>query len=250
MSSSAPPASRNAPCPCGSGKRFKDCHGALGATPVRATALATSPESSRVNESADAALVRERARSEWLRGDSGAAATCRDALARAPDDVAAWNLLGEILNTTDPAATSEAWWHALDLDPDNAEASFHLGNRLRERQESAAAIIHYERALSRAPGHTGVLNNLGLALHEIGELERAETCYRQVLAIDPQHTGALANLANLLSARESVREAASVYDRMFSIRRDWPASIWIRRAMAQNAAQDLDFLVLQHGAAE
>ena len=27
----APPASRNAPCPCGSGKRYKDCHGALAA---------------------------------------------------------------------------------------------------------------------------------------------------------------------------------------------------------------------------
>ena len=28
-----PPASRNAPCPCGSGRRYKDCHGAL-TTPV------------------------------------------------------------------------------------------------------------------------------------------------------------------------------------------------------------------------
>lgn len=26
----APPASRNAPCPCGSGRRYKECHGALG----------------------------------------------------------------------------------------------------------------------------------------------------------------------------------------------------------------------------
>ncbi len=32
MSAFAPPASRNAPCPCGSGKRFKDCHGALSPT--------------------------------------------------------------------------------------------------------------------------------------------------------------------------------------------------------------------------
>ena len=24
-----PPASRNAPCPCGSGRRYKECHGAL-----------------------------------------------------------------------------------------------------------------------------------------------------------------------------------------------------------------------------
>ncbi|MGI8895507.1 MAG: SEC-C metal-binding domain-containing protein, partial [Casimicrobiaceae bacterium] len=28
----AAPASRNSPCPCGSGKRYKDCHGALGVT--------------------------------------------------------------------------------------------------------------------------------------------------------------------------------------------------------------------------
>ena len=32
MSSLSPPASRNAPCPCGSGKRYKDCHGALSET--------------------------------------------------------------------------------------------------------------------------------------------------------------------------------------------------------------------------
>ena len=30
------PASRNAPCPCGSGRRYKDCHGALPATPAAA----------------------------------------------------------------------------------------------------------------------------------------------------------------------------------------------------------------------
>jgi tetratricopeptide (TPR) repeat protein len=28
---------RNAPCPCGSGKRYKDCHGALSAAPARAS---------------------------------------------------------------------------------------------------------------------------------------------------------------------------------------------------------------------
>jgi len=32
VASVAAPASRNSPCPCGSGKRYKDCHGALGAT--------------------------------------------------------------------------------------------------------------------------------------------------------------------------------------------------------------------------
>ena len=243
MTSSAPPASRNAPCPCGSGKRFKDCHGVLATVSAADAVVDASTESPPDDAGAgptEAARARERARGEFLRGDPAAAATCRAALARAPDDVAGWNLLGEILNASDPAAALEAWWHALELDPENAEASFHLGNRFRERQEPAAAVIHYERALASAPDHTGVLNNLGLALHEMGQLERAEACYRQVLAIDPQHTGALANLANVLSAREAVREAASIYDRLFAIRKDWPGSIWIRRAMAQNAAQDFN----------
>jgi len=168
-----------------------------------------------------------------------AAASLRRLLEFAPDNVAAWILLGECLKPTDDAAASEAWWRALDRDPENAEASFHLGNRLREQGEHVAAIIHYERALRSAPNHPAVLNNLGLALDEIGERERAEGCYRQVLAVDPQHTGALANLANLLSAREAIGEANAVYDRLFAIRRDWPASVWIRRAMAQNRVQDL-----------
>jgi tetratricopeptide (TPR) repeat protein len=33
------PASRNAPCPCGSGRRYKECHGALSAPPPRNEAL-------------------------------------------------------------------------------------------------------------------------------------------------------------------------------------------------------------------
>ena len=239
MTTLAAPASRNAPCPCGSGRRFKDCHGALqDAARAAGTETIARPTGSPSHES-EAGLLRERARSEWLRGDPVALATCRAALEGAPDDVGAWNLLGEIVAKSDPAAAIEAWWHALDLDPDNAEASFHLGNVLRERGEPAAAVIHYRRALAGAPGHTGVLNNLGLALHVLGDLERAEACYREALAIDPRHTGALANLAGLLSTREAVKESAAVYERLFAIQREWPASVWIRRAMAQNAAQDL-----------
>lgn len=38
------PASRNSPCPCGSGKRYKDCHGALGSTTATAPAASgTTP---------------------------------------------------------------------------------------------------------------------------------------------------------------------------------------------------------------
>jgi len=244
-------ASRNAPCPCGSGQRYKDCHGALGATPEALLreaeqafaagrlaaakaflerALALAPERTD--------LLRERSRIEWALGEPTAAATCRAAIERAPDDVAAWNLLGEILHPADAPAAGVAWWHALSIDADNPEASFHLGNRSREQGEYDAAIIHYERALRRVPDHSGVLNNLGLALEATGQSARAEHCYRQVLAREPQHADALANLARVLFARDAIEEAATVFEELFALRPDLPAPMWMQRAIAQARSGD------------
>src|SRR5436190_1326423 len=122
------------------------------------------------------------------------------------------------------------------LAPAPVRAAAASATRTATERSRLAATRHYGLALRSAPNHPAVLNNLGLALDEIGERERAEVCYRHVLAVDPQHTGALANLASLLSAREAIREAKAVYDRLFAIQRDWPATVWIRRAMAQNKA--------------
>ncbi|HET9754787.1 MAG TPA: tetratricopeptide repeat protein, partial [Myxococcales bacterium] len=242
---------RNAPCPCGSGKRFKDCHGSARAAapaPQSAESLLREAQvafaSGRAEQAlallhrateldgARADLLRERARVEWTLGDPNAAATCRAAVARASDDVSAWNLLGEILSASAPTEAEAAWRRALDLDPRDAEALFHLGNRLREAGNHEAAIEHYERALERAPSHTGLLNNLGFALEAIGELERAEVCYRDVLAKEPQHALALANLANLLKARKRYHKAVLAYEQAIAVRRDFPARFWIARGVA------------------
>jgi predicted O-linked N-acetylglucosamine transferase (SPINDLY family) len=190
------PVSRNALCPCGSGKRYKDCHGAISLPAANASAPHDAAEE----------LLRQAERT---------------------------------LAAGDHAAAERVWRKVLALDPGHPEALFHLANRERERGEHAAAIARYELALARAPRHAALLNNLGLTLEAIGEAARAETCYRTVLATDPGHADALANLANVLSARESPAETVAVYDRLFAIRRDLPPAVWIRRAMAQNQAQDI-----------
>ena len=149
---------RNAPCPCGSGKRYKDCHGAIGARAPEAPSADSLLREAQVAFAtgsvttayellghaldllpARADLLRERARIEWTRGEPSAAATCRAAIDRAPDDVAAWNLLGEILNANDAVGAEGAWKQALELDPQNAEALFHLGNREREQGQNQGA---------------------------------------------------------------------------------------------------------------
>ena len=242
---------RNAPCPCGSGKRFKDCHGAAdppreqpvdleeivrqaqvafvsgqlaAAKALLARALELAPERSD--------LLRERARIERVLGEAGAETSCRAALKKSPRDVAAWNLLGEILNASDPAAAEAAWREAFRIDARDPEALFHLGNLHRERREFAAAISHYERALERAPGHAGVLNNLGLALEASGQAERAESCYQQVLAAQPQHADVLANLGDHMKAQKRYHEAVLAYEKALTLRRDFPARFWSARGVA------------------
>jgi predicted O-linked N-acetylglucosamine transferase (SPINDLY family) len=241
---------RNAPCPCGSGKRFKDCHGAIGprdSAPATADSLLREAQVAFVAGRTAAAgelmrralelapdradLLRERSRIEWISGEGAAAATCRAAIDRVPGDVAAWNLLGEILAATDPAGAEAAWRRALELEPENPEALFHLGNRLREQGTHDAAIALYERALASSPDHSGVLNNLGLALEASGDADRAEACYRRALAAESRHADALANLANLLHGARRYREAALAYERAVAIRRDFPVRFWISRGV-------------------
>jgi predicted O-linked N-acetylglucosamine transferase (SPINDLY family) len=254
-----PPPSRNAPCPCGSGKRYKECHGALASPPPAVAAeqsFAAQAQSALgagrfvealawleralVAEPESAELRRECARVAWMMGNvARATADCRAALDRAPGDATAWNLLGEILRSTDTAAAEAAWRRALTVAPDNAEARFHLGNFYRERGDPRAAQREYEAALASAPEHAGLLNNLGLALEASGERDRAEACYERVLAAYPRHPDALGNLASSLFERAAYRQSAATYDRLFAIRRDVPAPVWVRRGLAQQRMGDL-----------
>ena len=256
------PASRIAPCPCGSGKRYKDCHGALGPTAV---AVAPPSDFDRLLGEANAAFTAGRigdartrilaaiaqapqrsdlhlalAQIELAAGAHAAAeAACRHAQQLAPADPAPWNMLGEVLRTTNAAAAEDAWRQALELDPDNAEARFHLGNLYRERGAPRDAIAEYERALALSPRHIGLLNNLGLALEAVGERDRAIECYRNALACAPNQPDALANLANALYDREDYFAAATAYDQLFAVRSELPAAVWIKRGLVQRRTHQL-----------
>jgi protein O-GlcNAc transferase len=216
--------SRTAPCPCGSGKRYKDCHGAFGA-------VAPGTNTGELMREAQLAFAEGRS--------ADAEALLHRLLELAPGYIAAWHLLGEVLKPTDAVAASDTWWHVLDLDPENAEASFHLGNRNLEHREYSAAVIHYERALRRAPGHVGVLNNLGLCYKVLGATDRAEDCYRAALAAEPEHPDALVNLANVLFQREQHAEAIATSDRLLALDHDAAASIHLLRALSQERLQDI-----------
>jgi predicted O-linked N-acetylglucosamine transferase (SPINDLY family) len=236
------PASRNAPCPCGSGRRYKDCHGGLRTVDPddAASASPAARESAVASSGNDLPALLDRARAALASGrDTDATQTCRAALALDSEQVSGWNLLGLALLRSDPDDAADAWRHALVIDPANAEAHFLLGNHYRERNQPQKAIAEYEVALRTAPGNTAVLNNLGLALQSTGQGDRALDCYRRVLAIDPEQADALGNLANAQFARNDFRASAETYDRLFAIRSSLPAATMLRRAIALQKTQRL-----------
>jgi protein O-GlcNAc transferase len=238
----SPPASRNAPCPCGSGNRFKDCHGSLSgaAVPEKSSQTRDQPNTGAPAGSEIAALLARARIALSAADDATAIAACRAALAQEHASVASWNLLGLALRATEPDQAADAWRSALAVDPPNPEAHFLLGNLYRERRQPQMAIDQYEAALAAAPDNTAVLNNLGLALEAAGERGRALECYRRALEIDLDHADALGNLANAQFARNDYGASVESYDRLFTIRTDLPVATLLRRAIALQKSRRLE----------
>jgi tetratricopeptide (TPR) repeat protein len=182
-----PVVGRNEPCPCGSGRKYKQCHGAIG-TDGSAAAIATPvPIDARV-----AAAV-----AAHQRGDHATAEReYRGVLAAAPDHPTAMHYLGVILyqrrqlDAALPLLVRSA--HAV---PDEPEFHNNLGLALAAADRTDEAITAYRRALALKPDHAVAWNNLGLALQERNDLAGAIDAFRRAIAFDSGFARAHWNLA-------------------------------------------------------
>ncbi|HET7731223.1 MAG TPA: SEC-C metal-binding domain-containing protein [Usitatibacter sp.] len=131
-----PPPRRLDPCPCGSGRRYRDCHGALGAE--------GPPPDARV---AQAVQMR-------LRGEAAAAReACEAVLAAHPDHVGALNLRGLLLqDALDVAGALASFERAIALAPGVADAHFNRSLALLLLGRYAEGWAEYEWR-TRLPGY-------------------------------------------------------------------------------------------------
>jgi protein O-GlcNAc transferase len=206
---------RNDPCPCGSGKRYKECHGLLRAAqivPGGGTAARALLAQGRIE---DAARSAQRA----LEFDAA--------------DAEAWTVLGLSLESTAPDSALAAWEKAAALSPQQAEAHFRIGDFRRRRGEYGAAIACYEAALATGSTHPVLLNNLGLALQQAGRWAEAERCYRRALEQQPGLVEANANLADLLRVEHRYADAAAWYARAAALNPD-VTSLWLNLGACQH----------------
>lgn len=116
-----PPASRNAPCPCGSGRRYKDCHGALGAPKTPAACPTPSPDADAIAQAGLSAQLARRLEE--------AEAHYRQALALRPQFPDVLHMLGVVrMERGDPAEAIRFILSALEtMHWDFPEALHNLG---------------------------------------------------------------------------------------------------------------------------
>ena len=214
--------SRNDPCPCGSGKRFKDCHGKLAPTPA-------SP-----------ATDRELARTHLARGEREAAASsARRAVERDPGDVEAWNLLGISLEAVEPDAARAAWGKAVALAPREPEAHFRIGDFERRRGDHEAAIAAYRAALATGSRHPVLLNNLGLSLQAQGRLDEAARSFDEAVKVEPTLAQGHANLGDILRLQHRFADALAAYTRALELS-PRVAQLWLNLGVCQHRSGAFD----------
>ncbi len=190
------PVPRNAPCPCGSGLRYKACHG--------------RPDSDGA-PSAQALVQRALQLHQQGRVDE-AERLYRQALSLEPGNAIATHYLGM---TT---------WHRGDLveaerlmresiAANTAIADFHnnLGLLLRDTGRQDEAIACYRRTLEMDPGWFAAHNNMGLALESLERWDDAVESYRAAILREPRFAAARQNLARALLALGHFREAWEQY---------------------------------------
>jgi tetratricopeptide (TPR) repeat protein len=200
----APPVGRNDPCPCGSGKRYKHCHGA-----VSVTALAWQAQ-------LRDAISRHR---RGTKADLAAAeAVYRDVLRAQPANATAQHFLGVIhYQRGEISSALPLLERAVAEQPNEPEFHNNLGLALAAADREQAAVAQYRAALALRPDHAVAWNNLGLALQAQNDLPAAIEAFRRAIAIQPGFAHARWNLSLALLLARRFEEGWREYDARLEI---------------------------------
>jgi tetratricopeptide (TPR) repeat protein len=197
--------SRNEPCSCGSGRKFKHCHGGLaaGASPAPQT---VSPE----KLGALAGLLQQDRPAE-------AEVQAWDAIRACPNSGMLWKILGVALahQGKDPL---QALRRAAELMPGDAETLRNLGAALHDRGIWDEALASLQASLALEPAHAGALVDTADVLRALGRAADAVPLYQRALGVIPEDVEALNNLGNAYLELADHQRALEHYERARRLR--------------------------------
>jgi len=137
----------------------------------------------------------------------------RQGAALSADDWFAWACE---LEPGSPGEARKSYEHALELDPEHADAHVNLGRLLHESGDPAAAEPHYAAALAIRPGDATAAFNQGVALEDLGRLPEALLAYETAVRHDPDNADAHFNAAAL---SEKLGQAATALQHLKTYRK-------------------------------
>ena len=216
---------RNDPCPCGNGKKYKNCCGnlksSLQSLPVQTKVNITSQN---ISTKAFATMQDEFNRLVALYNGGRYAELenrARLLVGRYPDYGLGWKLLSASLLMQDKDALL-ALQNAAKLLPHEAALHNNLGRAFTQHSRESEAEASFRRALEIKPDYPDAIFNLGGCLMDQGRLGEAEASYRELLKTKSgfiEGSFAIAqlrkvkagdeNLAGLIAVDEAVRCGAT-----------------------------------------
>ncbi|HLJ38423.1 MAG TPA: sulfotransferase [Steroidobacteraceae bacterium] len=207
-------AGRNDPCPCGSGRKYKHCHGTAQAAPPTAAAeggeLAELTQLVGMLHAGALAAVEQR---------------CRKRLEARPLDGMLWKILSVALLRQERDAMPSLR-RAAELLPRDPETHLNLGLGLAALGQRAEAVASYRQSLALNPSGVEALNALGDVLRELGERGEALALYERALGLDPRRADTLCNLGTVLFELRRIGDAEQSFRRALAERPGYvPAQI-------------------------
>ena len=226
---------RNAPCPCGSGKKYENCCMSNAAAPSSRWGAAQRPPSAGIQEISRAATIRKVAPADPLmhytnlgstllgQGNfDGAIENYRRALALKPDFADVHCGLGYALQSQGKLNEAiECYRRALAFKPDFAGAYSNLGLALQAQGNLDASIENFRKAITLQPNFADSHYNLGIALKQQGRLDEAVASYRHALALQSNFVEAHYNLGNALQDLGKLDEAVASYRKALALKPDY-----------------------------
>ncbi len=199
---------RNDPCPCGSGKKFKQCCESASVHQAPAQQHNMPPE-----YALQTAMAQHQAGNIVL-----AESLYKQVLQTLPNQPDALHLLGLIAKQKgDLKTAAQLMRKALNFNPNYVEAYVNLGATLQEQAQFDAAADSYRKALALRPNYAEVHSNLGVVLKAQENLHESAASFIRALELNPNSAETFANLDTLLKEMAAPDEALIYYRKVLAI---------------------------------
>ena len=203
--------SRNDPCPCGSGERYKHCCSQHDRTFV------AEPPTDPISNSLQSALAYYQAGRL-----PQAKTTCQEILQVAPNNPYALHLSGVIaMQEGRNEIAIELIRKAITFKPDYAEAHNNMGILLNALGKHGDAAASFNKAITCNPNYVMAHYNLGNVLKTQGKLDEAVASFNKALILKPDYAEALNNLGSVLREQGKLDEAAASYFKAITLKQNY-----------------------------